>query len=475
MKKTYITTSIAYTNAPAHVGHALELIQADVIARHQRSLGKEVFFLTGTDEHGIKIARKAQEQNKDVQEFCDEISNQFRKLAKELNVSNDDFIRTTDKEKHWPGVFEIWQKMEEKGDIYQQDYHGLYCVGCEAFIMEKDLVDGQCPYHDKKPEKVQEKNYFFRLSKYSDQIKKAIEDNSIEIIPESRKKEILSFLKKGLNDVSFSRPKEKVSWGIPVPGDQTQSIYCWADALTNYVSAIGYGRNDDYLNYWPADIHFIGKDISKFHALIWPGILLSAGLSLPKKIFIHGFLTVNGKKMSKSLGNVVDPFDLINQYKADAVRYYFLSEVSPTEDGDYSEEKFKDKYNAELAGGIGNLVARTITLAEKIEIKENFEIKERVVQEVEKVQKRKKELLEDFKFNSCLAEIQSLVKFSDQLIEENKPWQEEREDRAEIVFNLLFILENLASLLDPFMPETSAQILEQTKTKEKKVLFPRVH
>ncbi len=468
MKKTYITTSIAYTNAPPHIGFALELVQADVMARHYRSQGRDVFFLTGTDEHGIKINLKAQEEKKKVEEFTDQISGQFQELTRKLNVSNDDFIRTTDQEKHWPGVFKMWQAI--KKDIYLKKYQGLYCVGCETFLMKKDLIDGKCIYHQKEPEIVQEENYFFRLSKYADSIKEKIENDSIKIIPEKRKNETLSFLKQGLKDVSFSRPKEKVVWGIPLPEDPSHLIYCWADALTNYLSALGYGRNNDYQDFWPADIHFIGKDIFKFHALIWPGMLLSAGLDLPKKIFIHGFITVNGQKMSKSLNNVINPLDLIEKYGADAFRHYFLSEISPTEDGDFSEEKFKARYNADLAGGIGNLLARVVVLSKEVDIKKATE---EIIERVKETEEKRISFLEEFKFNSCLAEIYSLIKFADQYIEKNKPWQK-KEDSAQVVSNLTFIVKEIARMINPFMPETSEKMLQQIESRKSEILFKKV-
>ena len=366
MRVIYLTTSIVYTNALPHMGFALELVQADAVARWQRILGKDVWFLTGTDEHGLKIALQAEKSGKSPKIFCNQISQKYKKLTQELNISNSDFIRTTDRKKHWPGVFKLWKNLEIQGDIYKKDYKGHYCLGCEAFVLPRDLKNKKCPFHQKEPDSVKEKNYFFRLSKYSEEIFKIIDQDKIKIIPLSKKREALSFLEKGLKDVSFSRPKEKVKWGIPVPNDSSQAIYCWADALTNYISAIGYaGDNKRFKKYWPADVHFIGKDILKFHALIWPGMLLSLGLALPKKIFVHGFITSGGQKMSKTLGNVIDPFELIKKYGTDAVRYYLLREITSTGDGDFTLEKFKERYNADLASGVGNLVSRVRKMAEK--------------------------------------------------------------------------------------------------------------
>ena len=355
MKKFYISTSIAYANAPPHLGFALELVQADVLTRYQRSLKKDIFFLTGTDEHGAKVVKAAERAPKTPKDFVDEISWKFKALAKVLDISNDDFIRTSDQKRHWPEVRKVWLKLKENGDIYKKKYQGLYCVGCEAFITKKDLADGKCRIHQKEPEVIKEENYFFRLSRYSKMITEILRMGKINIIPETRKNEMLSFVGQGLEDISFSRPRKDLKWGIPVPNDETQTIYVWADALTNYLSGAK--------NRWPADIQCIGKDILKFHSLIWPGMLLSLGLPLPKVILVHGFITVAGQKMSKSLGNVIDPFELVKKYGTDAVRYFLLREIPPTEDGDFTYEKFEGRYNADLAKGLGNLAARVITMA----------------------------------------------------------------------------------------------------------------
>jgi len=471
MNKFYLTTSIIYANALPHIGHTLEFIQADVIARYQRLLGKEVFFLTGTDEHGAKVAKASEKAGKTPQEFTDEISEKFKEVNKKLNISNDDFIRTTDQKRHWPSVQKAWLKLKENGDIYKKAYQGLYCIGCEAFITKKDLIDGKCIYHQKEPETIEEENYFFRLSKYQEKIKDAIEKNEIEIIPESRKNEALSFIKQGLEDISFSRPRKDLKWGIPVPDDDSQTIYVWCDALINYVSVLDYANNGEkFEKFWPADIHFIGKDIQKFHYLFWPGMLLSLGLALPKTIFIHGHITVGGQKMSKSLGNVVDPFELVKKYGVDAVRYFLLREIPPAEDGDFTYEKFEKRYNSDLAGGLGNLVARVITLAVKIKgFKESATFKK----EIAETQEEYKKSLEEFKFNEALIVIWNLISFCDEYIEKEKPWQES-EKQEEIISNLLFVLNEIAKLLEPFLPETSEKIFNQLRAKKSKPLFPRI-
>ena len=462
-KKFYITTSIAYTNAPPHCGFALEIIQADVIARYHRLMGEEVFFLTGTDEHGAKVVKAAQEVKKNPREFVEEISGQFKNLKKLLNLSNDDFIRTSDRERHWPTVKKVWLKLKENDDIYKKKYRGLYCPGCEAFITKKDLKNGECVVHKIKPEVIDEENYFFRLSRYSKEIERIIEKNQIKIIPKTRRNEMLSFIKQGLEDISFSRPRKNLKWGIPVPVDESQIIYVWGDALVNYISAIGYFKETKtFKKYWPADIHCIGKDIQKFHCAIWPGMLLSLKLPLPKTIFVHGFITVSGQKMSKSLGNMVDPFELVKKYGTDPVRYFLLREIPPTEDGDFTYEKFEQRYNSDLASGLGNLTARVITMANGLKIKDlRFKIKDlRLRKEIDNTRLEHRKLLDEFKFNEALMAIWKLISFCDRYIEKERPWEENKKQK-ETIYNLLFALANIASLLQPFLPETSKEIFNQ--------------
>jgi len=473
-KKFYVTTSIAYTNAPAHLGFALESIQADVLARHHRLLGEDVFFLTGTDEHGQKVVRAAEEAGKSPGAFCNELSGKYKKLKEVLNLSNDDFIRTADQKKHWPSVKKIWLSLKEKGDIYKKKYRGLYCSGCEAFITKKDLVGGKCNIHQKKPEVIEEENYFFRLSKYSKKIEKLIEKETIKIIPETRKREMLNFARKGLEDISFSRPRKDLKWGVPVPDDSSHTIYVWADALANYISALSYSKNSkNFKKYWPADIHCIGKDIQKFHCLIWPGILLSLGLSLPKKIFIHGFITVSGQKMSKSLGNIVDPFELVKKYDKDPVRYFLLREIPSTEDGDFTYEKFEQRYNADLAKGLGNLVARVIKLAiaNNICLKPDLRRTKLSLGHELRTEEKYKKALEGFKFNEALVTIWELISFCDRHIEKEKPWETKNK---KVITDLLSALVVIARLIEPFLPETSEKIFEQIKVNKGKPLFPRI-
>ncbi len=470
-KKFYITTSIPYTNAPPHIGHVLEFIQADVLARYHRSLKEDVFFLTGTDEHGIKTKKAAQVLGKTPEAFAEETSEKFKQLKEVVNLSTDDFIKTTDEKLHHPSINKLWQKLSENGDLYKKKYEGFYCEGCEAFKTQKELVDGKCIIHQKPVEHVSEENYFFKLSKYLPQIKEIIEKDTIKIIPESKKNEVLSMLD-SIEDVSFSRAKEKY-WGFSVPGDDSQIIYVWADALPNYISAIGYFNDQKKFNrYWPADIHCIGKDIVKFHAIYWPAMLLSLGLKLPKEIFVHGFITVNSQKMSKSLGNVVDPFELVEKYGTDAVRYYVLREFVSTEDGDFTYLKFEQRYNADLAGGIGNLLSRTIALVLKPDFKEKKPTS-KVRKATDESDKEVKKHLENLKFNEALRSIFELISFCDKYINEEKPW-EWNEGASQVMSDVIFALEKISELLLPFLPETAGKIKESVESRKSIALFPRL-
>ena len=364
MSKYYVTTSIPYVNAEPHIGFAMELLYADVLARAARNRGDEVIFSTGTDEHGGKIAEKAKEQEKTTKQYTDEISARFRELSKILEASNNRFIRTTD-EGHEQRAALIWKQL--KKDIYKSNYEGWYCTGDEAFFTEKEVKEnhGICPAHNRPYEKIVEDNYFFKLSRYTNQIKEFIISGSFQIIPQTRRNEILSVLDQGLEDISISRPKDKISWGILVPGDKTQVMYVWFEALMNYLTVLGYPEHEDFKNYWPANVQIIGKDIIRFHAAIWPAMLLALELPLPKQLYVHGFVTADGKKMSKSLGNVINPFEVVNSYGVDAFRYYMLRHIPSYDDGDFSWQKFDEAYNNELANELGNLVQRIIAMTLK--------------------------------------------------------------------------------------------------------------
>ncbi|MCX6735576.1 MAG: class I tRNA ligase family protein [Candidatus Parcubacteria bacterium] len=478
--KFYITTSIAYANAAPHMGHAYEEFLADVIARYKRDHGLDVFFLTGTDEHGTKICRTAEKNEMPVQEFVDKNAEEFQRFYASIQSSFDGFIRTSDKKQHWPGAQMLWKKLAEKGDIYKSKYTGLYCVGCEAFVGERDLVNGLCPNHNVPPEKVEEENYFFRLTKYADIIREKLENDEIRIVPEARKHEIIALIKEGVSDVSFSRPQSQIPWGIPVPEDPNQVMYVWCDALTNYISALGYGIGDEtnFTKYWPADVHVIGKDILRFHALLWPAMLLSAEIALPKEILIHGFITSGGKKMSKSIGNVVDPKEFVEKYGSEALRSYFSRDLSPFEDGDFTEEKFLESYNANLANGIGNLVSRTIKMTEtyfegKVEVKDEIEVplkgkdgapdisvKDYLNHEVLPVYHGH---MERYELNRATDTIWAVIKKLDGYVTDYEPYKlikTDKEKTEAVLANLLYGIHTITHLLAPFMPETSKKIDE---------------
>jgi methionyl-tRNA synthetase len=475
-KKFYITTAIDYVNASPHLGHALEKIQADVIARCFRNFKREVLFLTGTDENSLKNVRAAENEGISTQELVDRNAKRFYQLKEALNLSFDDFIRTTES-RHIKGAQKLW--LACKKDIYKKTYRGLYCVGCEEYYKEEELVNGLCPEHKTKPELVEEENYFFRLSKYQNQLIKIIEKDKIKIIPETRKTEILTFLRRGLEDICISRSAKRArGWGIDVPGDPSQKVWVWFDALSNYINAVGYGTNQKrFKKWWPADIHVIGKGISRFHCVYWPAILISAKLSLPKSIFIHGYITVAGQKMSKSLRNVIDPFELVEKYGTDAVRYFLLRESSPFEDLDFTFEKFEKRYNSDLAAGLGNLTARVITLAQRSKIlpfsekklkKKDLKIK----MAIEKTLRKYKKAMEEFKFNEALASVWDLISLCDGYIQEKRPW-EKKEKQKEIISNLLFSLSQISQFLGPFLPQTAEKIKRQIKGKEIEHLFPK--
>ena len=470
-KPFYLTTPIFYPNAKLHMGHAYTTTLSDCIVRYHRDLlGEKTYFLTGSDENTQKMLDAAVKAGKEPLEFLNEIVDKFASLFRELNISYDQFIRTTDQQKHWPGAQFLWNKLVDSGDIYKKEYEGLYCVGHEAFITEKELVDGKCPDHGTVPQFLKEENYFFKLSRYTDEIKKRIESDELKIVPASRKAEILSLINEGLQDVSFSRP-HRSEWpaglGIPVPGDDSQVMYVWCDALSNYITALGYGQADDalYQAFWPG-MHVIGKDILRFHAAIWPGMLLSAGVPLPQSILVHGFITSGGKKMSKSLGNVIDPEELLAEYGTDAVRYYLLRHVSPFEDGDITREAFKDAYNADLANGLGNLVSRVMTLAET-------HIQESVIPDLDTFSIQDPLIAESmrrFDVQNAIHLIWDHISRLDQGIQNEKPFKvvkENKEKGVEIIKKMVVEVAWIGKAIEPFMPETSKKILNAVRENKK--------
>ena len=467
--KFYITTTIPYANASPHIGFALEIIQADVLARWNKQKGKNVFFLTGTDEHGTKNYQTAKKEGLTTKKFVDKNSSMFKELTKSLNISNDYFIRTTDKKVHWSGVVEMWKILQAKGDIYKKEYTGNYCSGCERFITEKDLVEGKCPDHPTlKIESIAEENYFFKLSKYSSKIKKLIETDKLKIMPKKWKNNFLGLIKDGLTDVSFSRTKKHLPWGVPVPGDDSQVMYVWCDALTNYLTGIGY-PDKKFKDFWPADVHVVGKDMLRFHTGIWPGMLLSAGLDLPKEVIVHGFLTVDGKKMSKSVGNVVSPLELRKKYEADSIRYALMRATPFGDDGDFSEDALVARHNDELANKLGNLVARVAGLIAQNGVNQtsNKLIKKLKVKEIGK-------FIENYEFDKALNLIFAFIDNCNEYVQNEKPWESKD---GKVLFELKESILKIAELLWAFIPETSEKITKQFSAKEIKkgeILFKKI-
>ena len=456
MNKFYVTTSIPYVNADLHIGHAMELLQADVLARYHRQNGYEVLFSTGSDEHGSKIAEKAAEQNLTPQQLADNNVANFQQLLVDLKITNDRFIRTTSPE-HESRAKIIWQNLSKH--IYKNAYIGQYCVGCEEFVTENTAKEngGICPNHSRPYEQIEEENYFFALSNFTNQIKQAIETDQLRIIPESRKHEILHLLNSGLDDISISRSKEKLTWGVPVPDDDNQVMYVWFDALLNYISVLGYPDGQDFKDYWPAEVQIVGKDILRFHAAIWPAILLGLGLPLQKTLYVHGFITAEGQKMSKSIGNVVAPKDIINVYGLDALRYYFLRHIPSYGDGDFNWRRMEEIYNNELANELGNGVGRVAAMVAKYQ--------EGVIGDIPAAEHDMHEYqiaLQDCRFDKALEEVWNQVRGLNQYIDVVKPWQiakeNDEEHLREVLASCVSNILEIAALLAPFMPDTASKI-----------------
>lgn len=456
MSKYYVTTSIPYVNGEPHLGHAMEFVMADVLARQARQNGDDVIFSTGSDEHGGKIAEKAAELGLKPKELADKMSARFSALAKSLNISNDRFIRTTDAG-HEQRAQLIWKALQK--DIYKSKYVGWYCTGDEEFFSEAHVKanNGVCPDHNRPYEKIEEDNYFFKLSNYTAPVLKAIESNEFLILPAGKRNEILSLLNSGLEDISVSRPKDKINWGIPVPGDDHQVMYVWFEALMNYITVLGYPEHQDFTDFWPADVQVIGKGILRFHAAIWPAMLLALDLELPKLLYVHGYVTVDNKKMSKSLGNAVSPDDVIKKYGADPFRYFFLRHIPSYGDGDFSWDTFEAAYNNELANELGNAVQRTVAMITKYQ---NGIIGD--IPDAEHDIAQYQEAMAACRFDRALDHVWEQVRGFNQYIDEEKPWAiaktGDEDHLREVLAYLASNLLEIAGLLEPLMPETALRI-----------------
>ncbi len=469
MDKFFLTTAIDYVNNVPHLGTAYEKIAADAIARFRRLYGDDTFLLMGNDEHSTNVEKEASARGMDTQEYCDMMAETFQEIWKKLNISYDGFIRTTE-DRHVRGVQRLFTEIQKQGDIYPGTYEGWYCVSCEAFYTEKDLVEGKCPTHNTEPKWISEKNHFFRLSKYEDRLLRHIEEHPEFIVPKIRRNEILNVVKSGLEDVSVSRSSFK--WGIPLPIDTSQTIYVWFDALINYISAMGYADDDArFSKYWPAALHIIGKDITRFHCILWPAMLMSAGIELPVTVLGHGFVSFRGERMSKSLGNIVNPLDVADKFGPDPLRYYLLREVPLDRDGDFSWELFIERYNSDLANDLGNLLSRTLAMLARY----NDGSVEDVLSDSEKTNELRavaESSIRDYvaamsglEVDVAVQSTWKLIRRANQFIEETAPWQlaKEKSNREQLLSVLNALLECvriIAVLLFPIMPGKSAEMWE---------------
>ena len=474
--KLYVTTSIPYVNAEPHIGFALELVQADVIARYGRLTGRSVRFQTGTDENAFKNVLAAERLGLTTQELVDRNAKRFRQLNDVLNISADDFFRTTDP-RHKHGVHAFWKAIKSE-DIIQRDYLGLYCTGCEDFFLERDLIDGKCPDHGTSPVEVAESNYFFRLPQYQKWLENCLVSEKLEVVPESRKNEVLSFVRRGLTEFSISRAASRTKgWGTPVPDDETQIIYVWVDALINYLSALGYGCGDQWRKWWAPDVekvHVIGKNVWKFHAIYWPALLSAASLPLPDKVVVHGFVTAEGQKISKSLGNTVDPFAVIDRYGPDAIRYYLLRAIPPFGDGDFSLARLDELYRSELSNGLGNLVSRLASLCNKIGYTSVLPEGQPAAPDAFLT------AIEGYKFDRALDELWQIVTTINRDIEQERPWELVNVDSQkldELLSRWLGQVWVLTTWLEPFLPDICLGIIERLYSgtvAKASPLFPRL-
>jgi len=463
-EKFYITTAIPYVNSEPHIGHALEFVQTDTIKRFHELLKENAFLTTGADENSLKNVQAAEEEGISIKQLCDKYSGKFKTTMKLLDLSFNSFMRSSSKE-HVAGSQKLWKLCSK--DIYKKMYKGLYCIGCEAFLTESELVDGRCLEHNKAPDLIEEENYFFRLSNYQKQLEELIESDKLKIVPESRKNEVLSLVKGGLEDFSISRSRKRAKgWGVPVPGDDSQIMYVWFDALNVYQTAVGFGKDERlYKRWWPADVHVIGKGILRFHAVYWPAILLSAGLQLPKALFVHGYITINGNKISKSLGNVINPDSMVEKYGIDQFRYYLIRNVSPFNDGDFSEQQLVERVNEELVSNYSNLFYRVTSFIEK-----NFSgkvPKSELDNEISELIKEKtneyKKKLSEFRLNEALEAAISLSGEGNNYFQQNKPWATVKSNKKlceKTLFNAAQLIAAVSSLLYPFIPSSAEKALK---------------
>lgn len=471
MPKFYITTSIPYVNARPHIGHALEFVQTDVIARHRKLMGDSVLVTTGTDENSLKSALAAEKLAKTAAELCADNSAAFKEFADIIGLEYGSFVRTSIDPNHRKVADFLWKACSDNQDVYKKRYGGLYCVGCELFYTENELEGGLCPEHKTKPEFVEEENYFFRLSKYQDRLLKLIESDQVRIIPDFRKTEVLNFIKSGLDDFSISRSINRShGWGLRVPGDESQVMYVWFDALGTYLTGAGFVSDEGkFKKYWPADMHVIGKGILRFHAVYWLAMLMSAGIELPRSILVHGYVTVDGQKMSKSIGNVVDPIGLVSKYGADPVRYYLMKEISTFQDGDFSEAKLKDVINNELVGNVGNFVNRTfVFISSKLGGRiEEQELREGalLIKEVHALVDSAEKFLSEGQLNFAVLKMLEISSMGNRYFQENEPWKLIKEGDRKAAEEVLFVCANIARILGivlyPYVPSASKRLLAQ--------------
>lgn len=472
-KARFISTAIPYVNADPHIGFAFECVLADVLTRSYRLAGDEVYFLSGTDDNALKNVQAAEAAGVPVEKFVPEKAKRFKELLRVLQVETTDYLHTSSDARHTRGAQKLWQACTK--DIEKRSYWGLYCVGCEEFKRDMELQKGECPEHPgKKVEEVEEENYFFRLDRYQNQLKNCIESDMLKITPGSRKKEMLAFINGGLEPFSISRTRERArGWGVPVPGDSSQIMYVWFDALSNYINALGYAdEGENFKKYWQngETLHVIGKGINRFHTIYWPAMLLSAGIALPKQVLVHGYVTVGGQKMSKSLGNVTDPFELVEEYGVDAVRYFLLRHITTVEDGDFTLEKFKEAYNGNLANGLGNLVARVMQLAQT-------HLAEPVKVEFVPYPKEFIEALEQFEINKAADYVWSRIGTLDRRITKEEPFKLIKTDAArgkKLISELVHELAAIDLMLEPLLPHTSKRIIKAIMANKKPGnLFPK--